>query len=104
HDYLYVPVTIMETDIPKTERVLSMFAKVHLLDTIMKIDIPKTGHVFLIFAKARAVIERYAAKINAVLILEKISKNSDRNDYRQAFFVCEKQEKYDKKNKKYTTK
>ncbi|CAG8668725.1 50_t:CDS:2, partial [Ambispora gerdemannii] len=97
-------VTIMETDIPETERVFPAFAEVCLPVTIMETDILKTGRVFPTFAEVRVVIKRYATKTNAVLILGKTSKNPDGSDYRQTFFVCEKQGKYGKKNEKHTTK
>ncbi|CAG8631220.1 10885_t:CDS:2 [Ambispora gerdemannii] len=99
-----LPVTIMETDIPETEHVFSAFAETRLPVTIMETDIPEIGRVFLMFAEIHTVIKRYAAKTNAVLILGKTSKNPDGSDYRQAFFVCEKQEKYGEKNEKHIIK
>ncbi|CAG8808574.1 17071_t:CDS:1, partial [Gigaspora rosea] len=51
-----------------------------------------------------ASIENYAAKTNMVLILGKTSKNPDGSGYRQAYFVCEKQRKYDGKDEYYTIK
>ncbi|CAG8436983.1 10490_t:CDS:2, partial [Ambispora gerdemannii] len=44
-------------------------------------DIPEIGRIFLTFAEVHVVIERYAAKTNAVLILGKTSKNPNSSDY-----------------------
>ncbi|CAG8684983.1 9495_t:CDS:1, partial [Ambispora gerdemannii] len=99
-----LPVTIMETDISETECIFPAFAKAHLPVTIMETDIPETEHVFPTFAEVHVVIKRYVAKTNAVLILGKTFKNPDGSDYRQVFFVCEKQGKYGEKNEKHTTK
>ncbi|CAG8780630.1 24389_t:CDS:1 [Cetraspora pellucida] len=59
--------------------------------------------IFAIFVEACATIENYAAQTNSVIILEKTKKNPN-NSYKQALFVCEKQEKYTETNNIYTTK
>ncbi|CAG8853300.1 38477_t:CDS:1, partial [Gigaspora margarita] len=58
---------------------------------------------FSTFSEACATIKKYAIQTNSVIILEKITKNSD-NSYRQALFIYEKQGKYSRRNDKYTTK
>ncbi|CAG8826908.1 43566_t:CDS:2, partial [Gigaspora margarita] len=58
---------------------------------------------FTTFIEACATIKKYAMQTNFVIILGKITKNSD-NSYRQALFVCERQGKYSRRNDKYTTK
>ncbi|CAG8776246.1 4818_t:CDS:1, partial [Racocetra persica] len=63
----------------------------------------ESGRAFATFAEACVTIERYAMQMNSVIILGKTSKIPD-NGYRQALFVCEKQEKYSGKNDEYTTK
>ncbi|CAG8817725.1 40979_t:CDS:2, partial [Gigaspora margarita] len=58
----------------------------------MKIDLSESGCTFTTFAE---VLERYAARIHTFIILGRTSKNPDGSSYKQAFFVCEKQGKYD---------
>ncbi|CAG8645833.1 3252_t:CDS:2, partial [Gigaspora margarita] len=71
---------------------------------LIDIGILEIGFYFDTFANACAAIENYATKTNMVLILDKASKNPDSSCYRQAYFVCEKQEKYSRKEENYTTK
>ncbi|CAG8843408.1 734_t:CDS:2, partial [Gigaspora margarita] len=59
----------------------------------MEVDVLK-GCTFNTFDKVRAAIEGYIAKTNTNLILGKTTKYPDGSGYRQAYFFCEKQEKY----------
>ncbi|CAG8830305.1 2171_t:CDS:2, partial [Gigaspora margarita] len=56
------------------------------------------------FDEAHAAIEKYAAKTGTNLILRNTTKNSDGSGYRQAYFVCKKQENYGGKREQYITK
>ncbi|CAG8471523.1 14103_t:CDS:2 [Racocetra fulgida] len=60
--------------------------------------------IFDTFSEACATIEQYATQTNAVVILDKTTRNSDNSDYIQATFVCEKQGNYNGTNEEHTTK
>ncbi|CAG8554970.1 20846_t:CDS:1 [Cetraspora pellucida] len=77
---------------------------VHIFKTHIDSSIVKSECTFATFAKACATIKRYTAQTNTVIILDKMTRNSDNSCYRQALFVYKKQEKYNKTNDVYITK
>ncbi|CAG8634634.1 9419_t:CDS:2, partial [Dentiscutata heterogama] len=92
---------------------LEAFAKVYMNNNIVELvhtfenyidnSILEPEHTFATFAKACATIEQYVAQTKAVIIISKMTKNSDNSDYRQALFACEKQGKYCRTNDVYKT-
>ncbi|CAG8645356.1 4083_t:CDS:2, partial [Dentiscutata heterogama] len=66
----------------------------------MEVNVQK-GYTFNMFDKVRIAIERYATETSTNLILGKMTKYPNGSSYRQAYFFCEKQERYSGKKQQY---
>ncbi|CAG8826656.1 17365_t:CDS:1 [Gigaspora margarita] len=82
----------------------SVFKPKNILEMHIDSSIVVSECTFNTFSEACTTIEKYAAQTNAIIILDKTTRNSDKSNYRQALFVCKKQGKYSGVNEEYTTK